>query len=77
MQSEGERTLEDLFQELEEAEGPEYSIKSGEVYDTVRFGPHEIPLSDINSMATDLNQGEVESAYDTVSEYLDPGSTEI
>jgi len=72
-------TLAEVFNDLEdeEANSPTYSILSGKVYDSVRYGDHHIPHDDLNSIATDLNRGEVQSARSLVSEYLDPAESDV
>jgi len=71
-------TLEEVFNQLEDLEpnSPRYAILSGKVYDTARYGDPHIPLEDINQVATDLNQGNVDSAHNLVSQYLEPETTE-
>jgi len=70
-------TLEELFNQLENLDpnSPRYAILSGKVYDTARYGDHHIPLEDINQVATDLNRGDIDSAQNLVSQYLEPETT--
>jgi len=70
-------TLAEVFNDLEdeEANTPTYSILSGKVYETARYGDHHIPLEDINQVATDLNRGDIDSAQNLVSQYLEPETT--
>jgi hypothetical protein len=72
-------TLAEVFNDLEdeEANTPTYSILSGKVYETARYGEHHIPHSELNSIATDLNQGDVQSARSLVSKYLDPAESDV
>jgi len=71
-------TLEEVFNQLEDLEpnSPRYSILSGKVYDSVRYGETHIPLEDINKVATDLNRGDIDSAQNLVSQYLESETTE-
>jgi hypothetical protein len=72
-------TLAEVFNDLEdeEANTPTYSILSGKVYETARYGDHHIPNEDLSSIATDLNRGDVQSARSLVSEYLDPAESDV
>jgi hypothetical protein len=72
-------TLAEVFNDLEDEEPntPTYKILSAKVYETARYGDHHIPHDEITSIATELNQGEVQSARSLVAEYLDPAESDV
>jgi hypothetical protein len=72
-------TLQEIFDDLETLDtgSPEYSIAQGRAYDTIRHGPHSVPKRDLTEMSASLNKGEVEDAYETVTEHLEPAETEV
>lgn len=72
-------TLQDVFQRLEDLEpnSPRYNILSGKVYDQARYGPTHIPVDDLKHITTDLNQGNVDSAQNLVSDYLEPSEVQV